>query len=207
LYVLYLGLFAGTLSGDTLPLQLIYQGKSSLCHPKFTFPTDWDITHSPNHWSNGETMISYLEKVLIPYTMKMKEELDLPLGQKTLVIFDVFRAQITEEFRNKLTSKHFVYATIPPCCTDKLQPMDLSVNKLVKDFMKNKFQIWYSEQVSRQLTSNDNIDDEIDPSKIDLSLKALKPLSAKWLVQTFEHLKSNPTVIKNGFKQAEIVSQ
>jgi len=30
-----------TLSGELLPLQLIYQGKTSACLPRFVFPQDW----------------------------------------------------------------------------------------------------------------------------------------------------------------------
>ena len=38
--------FCGTLTGDFLPLQLIYKGKSAHCHPRFRFPSDWHVTHS-----------------------------------------------------------------------------------------------------------------------------------------------------------------
>ena len=135
--------------------------------------------------------------------MKIKDRLDLPLGHKTLVIFDVFRAQITEEFRNKLRAKHFVYVTIPPCCTDKLQPMDLSVNKMFKDQMKQKFQMCYSEQVMQQM--KDDGDCLPDPSKIDLSLGALKAISSKWLCDTHIHVQKNPNLVISGFREAGIV--
>lgn len=49
--------FCGSLVGGFLPVQLIYKGKTSRCHPKFNFPLEWDITHSPKHWSNENTMI------------------------------------------------------------------------------------------------------------------------------------------------------
>ena len=44
--------FCGSLVGDFLPVQVIYQGKTPRRHPKFEFPPDWDIIHSPKHWSN-----------------------------------------------------------------------------------------------------------------------------------------------------------
>ena len=34
---------AGTLAGELLPLQLIYQGKTEKCLPKVKFPEDWLI--------------------------------------------------------------------------------------------------------------------------------------------------------------------
>ena len=47
----------GSLTGDFLPPQVIYKGKTNRCHPHFKFPSDWNITHSPKHWSNEETML------------------------------------------------------------------------------------------------------------------------------------------------------
>ena len=38
----------GSLIGDYLPLQLIYKGKTSRCHPNFNFPSDWHMTHHLN---------------------------------------------------------------------------------------------------------------------------------------------------------------
>ena len=33
--------FCGTLCGDILPIQLVYQGKRDRCHPEYNFPEDW----------------------------------------------------------------------------------------------------------------------------------------------------------------------
>ena len=39
-------LFIGSLSGEFLPIQIIYQGKSSTCLPKFNFPSRWHMSHT-----------------------------------------------------------------------------------------------------------------------------------------------------------------
>ena len=127
------------MDGVFLPMQLIYGGKTDRCHPKFKFPSEFHITHSENHWANEETMIQYIDKIICPYVSDTIDELDLPIRQKALVIFDCFRGQITERFREHLKSKRLLYSTIPPNCTDKLQPMDLSVNKCAKDFLSQSF--------------------------------------------------------------------
>ena len=44
--------FVVSATGSFLPIQLIYQGKSKRCLPKFTFPTNFHVTFTPNHWSN-----------------------------------------------------------------------------------------------------------------------------------------------------------
>ena len=34
---------------------------------------NWDITYSSNHWSNEETMQSYIRKIIIPYVSKKEK--------------------------------------------------------------------------------------------------------------------------------------
>ena len=50
-------LFSISASGTLLPPQVIYQGKTTGCHAKVTFPADWHITHSDSHWSNESAML------------------------------------------------------------------------------------------------------------------------------------------------------
>ena len=44
--------FAGTYTGNFLPPQVIYQGKTPRCLPQYEFPPQWNITYTENHWSN-----------------------------------------------------------------------------------------------------------------------------------------------------------
>ena len=145
-------------------------------------------------------MNDYIDKIIIPYIIKVKDDADLPLGQRALVIFDCFRGQITEEFTSKLSANRIIYVTIPPNCTDLLQPMDLSVNKSAKSFLKNEFERWYATQVCDQLSDTSDIDEV----KVDLSLSRMKPLGAKWLTKLYDYMKTKPEIIKNGFKEAGI---
>ena len=61
------GVFAGTLAGDFLPVQLVYQAKTKKCLPHVDFPKEWHITSIPNHWCNESTMLDYIQKIMIPY--------------------------------------------------------------------------------------------------------------------------------------------
>ena len=55
-----------TLSGKLLPPQLICIGSSPRCHTTgVTFPNDWNITHSENHWSNEQTMLEFIDSVIL----------------------------------------------------------------------------------------------------------------------------------------------
>uniref|UniRef100_A0A1X7TAD1 DDE-1 domain-containing protein n=1 Tax=Amphimedon queenslandica TaxID=400682 RepID=A0A1X7TAD1_AMPQE len=92
---------------------------------------------------------------------------------------------------------HFVH--VPPNCTDRLLPLDISVNKPCKDFMRNKFIEWYSLKVCEALENTQN------PSPtIDLRLSTMKPLGAQWLKLFYDYMQANPDIIKNGFRSAGI---
>lgn len=115
----------------------------------------------------------------MPHIRRTKKRLGLPDSQKALCIFDVFRAQMGEDFINDLKKKIICIVFVPPSCTDRLQPMDLTVQKIVKDKLKERFQKSYANQISKQL-ENGNTDQTLTP--VDLRLSFLKPLSAEWLV-------------------------
>ena len=67
-----------------------------------------------------------------------------------LAIFDVFKGQTTDTIYEMLEKNRILIVKIPVNCTDRLQPMDVSVNKAVKDFLRQKFMEWYSTQVMKK---------------------------------------------------------
>ena len=98
--------FAGSLTGDFLPPQLIYKGTIRRCLPAVTFPQDWHVTCSHNHWANEETMVAYVEKILVPYVSNKRKALKLPQDYPTLVLFDHFSGQMTDAFFKLLEENH-----------------------------------------------------------------------------------------------------
>ena len=80
---------------------------------------------------------------------------------------------------------------IPAAFIGGLQPMDTSVNEVVKSFIRNKFSEWCAEQVM-ELFYNDDYD------PVDLSAVRKKCLGAQWMVAMYEHLTDNPHVIVYG---------
>ena len=192
---------AATLNGEYLPPQILYQGKTERCHPAIDFPPEWDVWHTENHWSNEATMMRYAHKILLPFIKKKKESMGLEEDHLCLTIFDVFRGQQTPAFRELLEKNNIDHVNVPANCTDKLQPLDLSVNKPLKDEMKKRFQAWYAEEVEKQLVSGTDIKDV----KVDTRTSILKPKSANWLIGALESLSKKPEIVLNGFRKAGIV--
>ena len=111
--------FCGTLTGDFLPIQLVYQGKTDRCHPKYNFPEDWHITHSPNHWSIEETMKDYLDHVVFLYIDGVRASCDLSHDYPALAIFDNFKGQVTDDILQLLEDHNVHSVRLPANCTDR----------------------------------------------------------------------------------------
>ena len=191
--------FAASLTGTFLPVQLVYQGKTSKCHPSIDFPDNWHITHSPNHWCNESTMISYVQLVIVPYVQETRKNLGLPDSQSALVILDEFKGQTTHAVLNLLKQNNIEYVIVPPNCTDRLQPLDVSINKPAKDFLRKQFQSWYAEQIVSQKNDGQTV------QPVDMRLSIVKPIGAKWMIAMSDYIKSHPEMIINGFKNVGIV--
>ena len=130
--------FAAAMDGTFLPMQVLYQGKTTRCHPKYAFPDGFDIFHTPNHWANEETCIRFFEKIIFPYINKIRTALNAP-SQKAMVIMDNFSGQTTPPVLEKLEEENIILVMVPPGTTDRLQPLDVSTNKSAKDFLREKF--------------------------------------------------------------------
>ena len=89
------------------------------------------------------------------------------------------------EVYDLLDHNNILCVFIPANCTNKLQPLDLSINKAAKDFMRKKFQEWYGNNICQQL--DDGVCEEED-----LRLSRMKPLSAKWIIEMAEYFTAYP---------------
>lgn len=63
----------GSLVGELLQFQLVHAGKTDRCHPAYKFPSDWQITHTKNHWSNEMTMLQYITDVIVPFVDRKRK--------------------------------------------------------------------------------------------------------------------------------------
>ena len=138
--------------------------------------------------------------IIIPYVQKTRAEKRLSPTHQALAIFDVFRGQTVDEVYKLLEENHISVVLVTSNCTDKLQPLDLSVNKPAKDHLKQKFHKWYAEKVTEQIDAGKSPDEVV----VDMKLTVMKEVGAKWLVSMHDYFQGHPEICKNGFVKAGI---
>ena len=192
-------LFACTMSGNFLPIQLVYQGKTDRSLPTFEFPSDWDVTCTTNHWCNECTMRRYIQRIILPYLDQKRKELKLSAEQPAVLILDNFKGQCTAELFKLLDSNNINVILIPANCTDRLQPLDINVNKAAKEFLRKQFHQWYAKQVCAQLQQ------KCKKEPLDLQASVVKSLGAQWMVEMYNYFKKKPDIIHNRFAAAGLL--
>lgn len=127
-----------SMSGELLPFQAIYRGKSSASLPspkalgykKATQELNFQFEYSKtdNHWSTIGTMKSYVTGILVPYFKSHQKQLKLP-NQICVWQIDCWSVHRSLEFLTWMTVTypwihiHFV----PANCTGLFQPCDVGI--------------------------------------------------------------------------------
>ena len=100
-------------------------------------------------------------------------------------MFNIFRGHQTPAFHELLEKNNINHIKVPTNCTDKLQPLNLSANKPLKDEMKECFQAWYAEL-------------PFPMSKLTLVHPYQRvPKSANWLIGALDSLSRKPEIVIN----------
>lgn len=195
--------FTVSLSGEFLPLQIIYGGKTKASLLRgFKFPKGFCLTQNPKHWSNEQETMKLIKEIINPYVVKTRNRLGLSETQWALVVWDVFKGQVTDKVKQMLTSLHIELVTVPANMTHFFQPLDLTVNGAAKHFMKKQFAVYYANAVKHQLDSGKEVED----INVDLRLTVIKPLHAQWLVNMYNFFttKKGMDIVIKGWRKAGI---
>ena len=99
---------------------------------------------------------------------------------------DVFRGHNTDSVISLLTDNNIHYVLVPNNMTQLFQPLDLTVNKHCKSYLKRLFSEWYAQQIENQ----HSLGKKVEEIKIEFCLTTLKPLHAKWLVEYYNEITS-----------------
>ena len=156
--------FVLILDGHFLPMQIIYSGKTKASLPcSIQFPEGFSLAYNQEHWSNEATTIKLIDEIVHPYLVKKRKELKLVPTHKALMIWDMFKGQMTDTVKRRMESLCIELIAVPANMTHFFQSLDLTVNGAAKKYTKKEFVTYYSSSVQEQLTNGKNYEDiEVD---------------------------------------------
>lgn len=192
---------ASSLYGDVLPLQLIFQGKTERSHPPSTpssISARVHVTHSPNHWSNVETMQQWVEHVFIPYRERCVRQFELRADAAAILVLDVWAVHISQEFRMYMRQKHprihLIY--VPANCTSKLQVADVALQRPFKSHIRELFNAWAASQIREQIAAGP---DKVVGLRDSFGMAKLKPLVLQWCIESWQRLVDDKSYVAQGW--------
>ena len=135
-----------------LPFQLIYTRKTVRALPDFTLPDGFCLVFSQEHWSNKTATIRF--DLLVYYIKKVKEEKDTLQSQKSLLAWDVFKAQSTPKVMVAPSSYGIEYVMVPKNMTHLLQPLHLRTNASFKKYQKQALSEYFTSCIMEALRND-----------------------------------------------------
>ena len=79
--------------------------------------------------------------------------------EETLTVWSTFKGQNNNDVR-EILEKHNITEVVLPANTAVFnQPLDVSVNRHCKHFMREKFQGWYAGEVEKKINAGQNTSD------------------------------------------------
>ena len=187
-----------SMSGEALPFQVVYAGKSNRSLPSPDAPDYHEATEvlkfriesgGNNHWSTQSTMKTYVQHILVPYFEGHKQH----SGQTCIWQIDCWSVHRSEEFR------HWMYKTypwirihyVPANCTGLFQPCDVGIQRVLKLAIRRTALQDVINDTTEQLGHG------VEPSKVTFEkrLPVVRNRSIRWLVNGYKAI-NNPELIK-----------
>ena len=191
-----------SMSGEVLPFQAIYSGKSPASLPTSVAPNylkatkdlkfQLEYSKGANRWSTIGTMKSYVTNILVPYFESHRKRLNLP-NQICIWQIDCWSVHRSLEFCSWMAGTypwihiHFV----PANCTGLFQPCDVGIQQVLKLAVRRSVLSDIVEHTRAQL------DKGVLPSQITFEkrLPVVRNRSVGWLVNGYEAI-NNPEIVQ-----------
>ena len=164
-------------SGCMLKPMVIVKGKTDRMIRKLKYSkNEVCIVPQEKAWMDHVVMKVWIKEVLIKYTKR----------KHCLLVFDPFRAHLTDDVAIALRTANATTVVIPGGCTSKIQPVDVSLNLPIKDIARGQF-----EEYLMQATSECSTSCTPAPTTADI---------VQWIVKANTTLNTNNGSIKKAFK-------
>lgn len=139
------------------------------------------VVASPNGWMNETLTLDWINRVWGNFVF----------GQKRLLVWDSFKCHISDRAKAAVARRNTIMGIIPGGCTKLLQPVDVSLNKPVKEGYRQRYDEWFAEGV-HELTKGGF-----------MKAPAIK-LQINWVLQVWNEL--SPEIIRKSFQTCGITT-
>ena len=192
-----------SMSGEVLPFQAIYSGKTPASLPTDEAPDYTKATQelkfrlessgTDTHWSTIKTMQSYVTNILVPYFESHRKRLNQP-DQLCVWQIDCWSVHKSIEFRSWMWKSYpwIRIHYVPANCTGLFQPCDVGIQRILK-------------LAIRRTALKDIVDDTMvqlnkgaKPEKVVFVKKigVIRDRSVSWLVNAYEAINNRELVEK-----------
>ena len=170
-----------TASGKLLPPLVIFKGKTLRPLKKVQVPDGVYCCTQAKAWMDEKRMIDWIDKVWSPHVA----------GKPALLSIDTFSAHFTDKVKEAFAKCNTKLLTIPGGCTSVLQPLDISLNKPFKSYIR---QLWCQRMV-----------DEAEKGTASKIAPASKTQLLEWIKTASDLINKNTESIKKSFEVAGII--
>ena len=118
--------------GTKLKPMCIFKRKTM---PKEKLPSGVLVCVHPKGWMDENLVKKWLDDIWFNRPNSLRQ-------QKSLLVWDMFRAHLCDSVKRKLSRKKCRQAVIPGGCTSVLQPLDVCLNKPFKTNMRKRWNEW-----------------------------------------------------------------
>ena len=193
-----------TKSGELLPPQVLYKGKTPQCVPEVEFPPDWDVHYSSDLCSNEYTLQRFIDNIIVKYVDQKRTQIGVPT-QPALLLFHRFRrSTTTSQVIQAIEGKNINHYLVP---NDPIQQLDLPVVQGLQEALINEYNLWYFYQVEKLTEKRDDGMDDFQTDIVDTSMLRMKPLHASWFIQIYKDMANKADIMQAGFINAKIIEK
>ncbi|QRV97854.1 hypothetical protein RhiJN_25873 [Ceratobasidium sp. AG-Ba] len=204
-------LVAASLSGDILPFQAIYEGKTARSLPATTargyskairlgFLFSFSSTNT--YWSTQTTMQHFVSQILAPYFHAQIKRNNLPPTQQCILQIDCWSVHRSDKFRGWMAENYpwIVILYVPGGCTGLFQACDVGLQRILKLAIRH---VAHSDVVAETLAA---LSDGTAPEDVlnDQSRPTLRDRSVDWLLRGFYAI-NQPEIVLKAFRLCSVL--
>jgi hypothetical protein len=204
-------LVAASLSGDMLPFQAIYTGKTTRSIPDQTAPGFaraanlgflLEYSNTSSYWSTQATMRSFVSKILAPYFRAQIALHCLPISQRCIFQIDCWSVHRSSEFRSWMATMYpwIIIQYIPGGCTGLFQACDVGLQRILKLAIRHASHIDIVQETVAALEDGTAPEDIVN----DHTLKTLRDRSLNWILAGYDAINQAQVVQKVCDFQSEL---